>query len=77
MLKSILMFGAVRYRGQNFDDDEAARGLAARKLLAQRAPVEIMRGGETSLCVRIRQQGVRFIFCARITLCEEIQRLDS
>jgi hypothetical protein len=36
-----------------------------------------MRGGETSLCVRIRQQGVRFILCVRMTLCEEIQSLDS
>lgn len=63
-------------QGQEFDDDETAR-LAARKMLAQRAPIEILRGGETALCVRIRQHGTRFIFCARLTLCEEIQRLDS
>lgn len=61
--------------GRDFDNDELA-SLAARSMLAGRACLEILQGGEAVLSVRVRR-GPTPIFAVTLSLSEDSFRLDA
>lgn len=65
----------IDVRGRDLDSDAKAM-LAARSMMARRAAVEILRGGEAVLRVRVRR-GSTPIFAVTIATTEDIFRLDA
>lgn len=61
--------------GTDYHDDEAAKA-AARAMLAERACLEILRGGDIIFCVRVRCKATP-IFSVTLSTTEETYRLDS
>jgi len=62
--------------GHEFEDDEMARS-AGRQMLAERVCVDILRGGEETVCVRVRREGSTRMLGTTISVTEELQKLDS
>ena len=65
----------IDVRGVEYDNDAVAQ-MAARAMLAERAPHEIIQGGDPVATVRVRRGSVP-IFSITFSVTEAISRLDG